>query len=179
MGGFAEDALLGGQITRERADIDLLVDEANWDRVRELLQSILSGGLKARIPGPHNQPLAYVGAMPDFKVEVWLAERTQDNYAIVLPGLDRRDEQPAFYRLTLESDTFLFPGTGLEDVAVQTISPRALVRFRGASAQTRGDEEKRRADLDVMARLSRAYLGDRALADLMPEITKLAQDNYR
>jgi hypothetical protein len=148
MGGFAEDALLGGEITHDRADIDLLVDKRDWEALRDELGKKSVAGFAPIFLGPSSEPIAFGSRLHGITVEVWLASRDEDGHSIVLPG------DGSWFRLRLPADTFDFPRAYLEDVPVQTVSPSALCVFRAVSAQTRGDERRRAEDRRMLDRLA-------------------------
>ena len=172
MGGFAEDALLDHKITRDRSDLDLLVEFDLWNMVLTQLHGVGIARFEPLFSGPAGNPLAFGSIDRGFKVEVWLTTRLTDGYAIVLPG-EASIKGSSFFRLRLPADTFQFPNTTLEGVFVQTISPLALSLLRATSAQTRGDSQKRAEDLKVLERLARKFLLRRDPTDLIPEITEL------
>jgi hypothetical protein len=173
MGGFAEDAVLDGTVTRDRSDLDFLVKAGSWEAIRRELQ--LAGFLRFEclLTGPAGEALAYKSTAGVCEIEVWLAEETAEGYAIVLPS-----HAPAgghgFFRLRLPSDTFAFPRTPLGRMPVQTILPLALSLFRAASALTRGDAAKEATDVLVRDRLRRECLSDRPPDELAPAIAPLA-----
>jgi hypothetical protein len=166
MGGFAEDALLDGRITQDRGDVDFLVPEERWISVHDELHGIGIGNFEALIKGPDGGPLAFVSNDLGFTVEVWPAKLIDDDSALVLPGT------AGFFRLRLPPDTFEFSGATLEEVKVQTVSPRTLALLRATSASTRGDAEARAADRSVFQRIVKQLLAG-VEDDLIPEMTGL------
>jgi len=150
MGGFAEDALLHHEITRDRADLDLLVERENWPELQDQLGAVGLGKFEPLLCGPAGKPLGFVSRERVIPVEVWLAIPQADRYTLLLPG-----DRSRFFRLTLPADTFTFPRTTLNGVSLQTVSPLALCLLRATSAQTRGDAKKRSNDLEMMGSLIR------------------------
>jgi len=144
IGGIAEDALLGHVISRQRADVDFLVEESSWETVQAQLEPLGAVGFEPRFVGPDGRALAFASHNDELEVEVWLCRPAFRGCAVVLPGRDAADGRRAFFELQLGADTFLFPAAVLEDVSVQTVSPLALTLLRLTSAQTRGDLERRR-----------------------------------
>jgi hypothetical protein len=166
MGGFAEDAWLAKSISPDRSDVDFLVEADAWDSARAGLEGV---GLtfEALVGGPRGEPLAYVSRDRGFPVEVWLADREPQGYAIVLPGEAR------LFKLRLPSDCFHGHEATLDGVGVRTVSPLALAVLRAASAQTRGDAAKRVNDRQVANRITTELLRNHAGSEVIPEITEL------
>ncbi|HLF79142.1 MAG TPA: hypothetical protein VJB57_16805 [Dehalococcoidia bacterium] len=171
MGGFAEDALLDHRITRDRSDLDLLVEAGCRNVLLAQLQGLGMAPFDPLFSGPAGEPLAFGSSDRGCQVEAWLTTRLNDGYSIVLPR-DASTEGCTFYRLRLPADTFQSPSTTLEGVFVQTISPLALSLFRATSAQTRGNPQKLAEDLKMLERLARELLPGHKAADLIPEITE-------
>lgn len=167
MGGFAEDALLDGGITRKRGDIDFLVPERHWSSTRTELEGIGLRDFAPLLAGPDGKPPAFVSRDLGFEVEVWLATLDGEDYGLVLPG------GSGFFQLRLPSDTFDFTGASLDGTHVRTVSPRALALLRATSAATRGDEESRAADRRVVQRIVEKLLPSRGAESVIPDITEL------
>jgi hypothetical protein len=162
MGGFAEDALLEGSVTQDRSDIDLLVQPGTWEALRTELASMGIDDFAEAVPGPQGEPLAYTANRTSVQLEAWQAIAAVDSDVIILLG-----GPTGFFRTTLPADTFAYPRTSVDGIAVQTVSPAALYVFRAVSAQTRGDERRRAADRLVLDRLAALVPG---LATAPPEI---------
>jgi hypothetical protein len=167
MGGFAEDALLAHEVTRERGDIDLLVPDERWDESLEALEALGISDFEGQLPGPDGRPFVLVSKSSGIDIELWRANRTEEGYALVLPGA------AGFFSLRLPADTFSHPPSPLQGISVQTVSPLALCLLRATSARTRGDATKRQADLEMEAKLSEAFLAGMKAEDLEPQIRPL------
>ncbi len=167
MGGFAEDALLDQQITRDREDVDFLVKPDSWNLVVAELGRIGVVQLEPLLKGPAGEPLVFGSNERGFLIELWPVTRVSDGYEVVLPG------SASFFRLHLPSDTFDFSRTTLEGIRVQTISPRALVLFGATSAQTRGDVAKQATDRHVLQRIAVEVMSIYDASDLVPDIQEL------
>ncbi|HEY7270348.1 MAG TPA: hypothetical protein VH951_11015 [Dehalococcoidia bacterium] len=148
MGGFAEDAALERGVRAGRKDLDLLVERDEWPALRVRLENAGLGPFKEVLAAPRGEAIAFAARIASLEIEAWLCDRVDDGFAIVLPGTS--DEgAPAFFRLTLPTDTFDFAESKLEGVRLQTVSPSALAALRAASTRTRGDSEQRRADMEM------------------------------
>jgi hypothetical protein len=167
MGGFAEDALLDGQITRERGDIDLLIPEGRWDATRVDLEERGLRDFAPLLQGPQKEAIALVSCDLGFAVEFWLTEQDAGGNALILPGAT------AFFRLRMPADTFDFAGATLDGVQVRTVSPRALALLRATSAITRGDDTARAADRRVFQRIVEEFLPGADTEALVPDIEEL------
>src|SRR5262249_20716531 len=127
MGGFAEDALLFHRVTGQHGDLDILV-------VRHLLpqqaQQLTALGLAESgtscDDGPRHTVVLGAG-MDAPHIEIWVSTpEPSGGYSFDVDG-----PSPASrYRIFLPEDTFHYPATTIEGIAIQTVSPLALYHLR-------------------------------------------------
>jgi hypothetical protein len=73
----------------------------------------------------------------------------------------------------LPEDTFQYPATTLEGVAIRTISPLALYQMRAAFAVTGSFGELRANDLATQDQLRKTFFASQDEGQLMPNIVKV------
>ena len=104
------------------------------------------------------------------KIELWVCTpEPSGGYSFDVEG----QPEPTRWRIFLPEDTFRYPATTIEGMAIQTISPLALYHLRAISAMTRSRGEKRTKDLAMQARLLQAFLADKDEQTLTPRFVKL------
>jgi hypothetical protein len=170
MGGFAEDALLFHRITGQHADLDVLVIRPQLNRH---LQQLTAFGLAESATSleeglRHPLILRAGGNSPD--IEIWVSTlEPSGGYSLDVGG------QPpsSRYRIFLPEDTFQYPATMIEGIAIQTVSPLALYQLRAISAMTRHVGAKRAKDLAMQEQLRQTFLTDQDERTLTPRLMKL------
>jgi hypothetical protein len=170
MGGFAEDALLFHRIMGQHADLDVLVIRHQLNPCLQQLEALGLVGSAADLSETPGVPLV-LGAGKDMpKIELWVCTpEPGGGYSFDVEG----QPEPTRWRIFLPEDTFRYPATTLEGMAIQTISPLALYQLRAISAMTRSRGDKRTKDLAMQARLLQAFLADNDEQTLTPRFVKL------
>ncbi len=154
MGGLAEDALLHGRVTREHADLDILITREELSLRWQQLQTAGLAGPDVKPAFMPGRPLV-IGDFGSISLEIWVCDPAPDGgYWLDVPGRER----PGLFRVSLPHDTFRHPATTIDGVPIQTVSPWALYQLRAASALTRDPGEKQAHDLAAQERLRRAFL---------------------
>ena len=156
MGGLAEDVLLGDELDQPHKDLDLLARPGTLAALTGQLETVQSGEWQVVLAGVSGQPLMLRGQAGSLELEIYQALSEPDGFSIEVPP-----QGPAGrLRLFLPEDTFVYPATVLEGLAIQTVSPLSLALMRASSVQTRhaADAGKRARDLAMLARLRAAFL---------------------
>ena len=170
MGGFAEDARLHHRFTRQHADLDVLVPHSQLSRQLQQLKSLGLPGFEVASEETPGRPLIVGTHVDDLHIELWISAPKQGGgYSLDLEG----QRPPSRFRVLLPEDTFQFPATTLEGVAIHTISPLALYQLRAMSAMTRSVGEKRANDLAVQEQLRQAFLAGQDEQQLRPRLASL------
>lgn len=176
MGGYAEDAIVAGTVTREHEDIDWLVPRAELphrlDQARELgFTEFETWGESA--PG---EPFYVYTKQGDLNIDIGVCDEVDGRYVVDIFGLAFQidgKEAPAGYRLFLPPDTFEHDRVSIDGIEVWPASPLALYQLRiGIASQGSFGElnEKQRASL---RRLKESFFSDRSDAELVPQIEPL------
>ena len=170
MGGFAEDARLHHRFTRQHADLDVLVLRTQLGRQLQQLTSLGLAGSEVAPGETPGCPLVFGTNVDHLHIELWVCAPEQGGgYSLDLEG------QPPYgrFRVFLPKDTFQYPATTLEGVALHTISPLALYQLRAISAMTRSVGEKQANDLAVQEQLRQAFLAGQDEQHLRPRLESL------
>jgi len=160
MGGFAEDALLFHRITGQHADLDVLVIRPQLNQQLQQLTALGLAKLSTSLEEAPSHHLILGARVDSPHIEIWVSTpEPSGGYSFEVDG------QPpsSRYRIFLPEDTFHYPATMIEGIAIQTVSPLALYQLRVISAMTRHVGEKRAQDLAMQEQLPH-QLVDVALA---------------
>jgi len=170
MGGFAEDALLFHRITGQHGDLDVLVIRPQLTQHLQQLTALGLAESTTSLTEGSGQPLI-LGANVDVPhIELWVSTlEPTGGYSFDVEGQSPSNR----FRIYLPEDTFHYPATMVEDIAIQTVSPLALYHLRAISAMTRHVGEKRAKDLAVQEQLRQMFLEDQDEQKLTPRLMKL------
>ncbi len=170
MGGFAEDALLFHRITGQHADLDVLVVHNQLNQHLQQLTALSLAESSTLLEEAPKHPLILGTHVDSPHIEIWVSTpEPSGGYSFDVDG----QPPPSRYRLFLPEDTFHYPATMIEGIAIQTISPLALYHLRAISAMTRHVGEKRAKDLAMQEQLRQTFLADRDERKLTPRLMKL------
>jgi hypothetical protein len=132
-GGFAEDALLHGKVSRPHDDIDVFVwlDEldAHLDHVAELG----FGEMHAKFEPAPGRPLVLGAAAHGTELEFVVGQRTAAGR-----GFFELPSDEGLRRMWLPEDSVSYAEQRLGNVKVRTLSPRCLYQVRIVSADLFG-----------------------------------------
>jgi hypothetical protein len=175
MGGFAEEVLLGDSLDRPHKDLDLLARRDELTALTTQLEALGLGPFQVVLSGSDEQPLLLRGQAGGLELELYVARPEPDGYSFEVPA-----QGPAGrLRLFMPADTFAYPATPRDGLAIHTLSPLALAHMRAASAQTRhlaAASRKHARDLAMLARLRETFLATRTAEQLQPRIEPVASD---
>ena len=170
MGGFAEDTLLFHHLTGQHADLDALVIRQQLPRHLQQLTALgfaESATSLVEVPG---EPLILRARADTPPIELWISTpEPNGGYSFDVSGQSPLSR----FRIFLPDDTFHYPATTIEDIALQTISPLALYHLRAVSAMTRHTGEKREKDLAMQEQLRQTFLADQDERKLTPRLMQL------
>jgi hypothetical protein len=138
-GGYAEDALLAGTVTRPHVDIDWMVPRRELPVRLAQARELGFGEFETWGESAPGEPSYLYAEKGDLKLEVGVADEENGRVYLRIHALafeiDGR-EAPAGYQLLLPRDTFEHPRVEIDGVAVRTASPLALYQLRiGIAAQ--------------------------------------------
>jgi len=175
MGGFAEDALLHHCLTRQRKDLDLLVEREGLHLCIRQLESLGVASLEVDLADSVGNPLCLRSQPPAPAVDVWVCKRQVNaRYSLELPGeLPGKPSDSGRFRLLLPPDTFEMPPTDIDGISIHVVSPLALYLLRETSARTRSKADGGTRDREICAALKQAFLGRYRQEQLEPQLASL------
>jgi hypothetical protein len=160
MGGIAEDLRLGDPVERPHKDLDLLAAPATLAALREQLEARQPQRWETVLAGQQGEPLLVRGQAGELELEIYAARAEPEGFSFEVPP-----QGPAGrLRLFMPADTFAYPPSLAEGLALYTVSPLALALMRASSAETRHTGDKSVRDWAMVARLKQAFgLDEQAL----------------
>ena len=176
IGGYAEDALLDGTVTRPHGDVDWLFPRSEYGlrlaQARELDFAEL-GVWGESAPG---KPFYLSADDGDLRLELGVVD--EEDGAIWLKvhalgfELDGRPP-PTGYRILLPEDTFEHPAAEIDGVMVWPASPLALYKLRLGIAGQGSFGELTEKQVGAMRRLRERFFPDRSDDELRPRVERL------
>ena len=171
MGGYAEDALLAGAVTREHEDVDLIFPRAEEQLRRAQLAELGFGDWETWGEASPGVPFYLFGHSGELRLDLGIVDRADGGnwmrvhrLAFTVGG----EEAPAGYQLRLPDDLFDHPVVELEGIALKPISPLALYQMRAGVAEHNSFgplSERQRA---TMAELRARFFPEVPDEDLLP-----------
>lgn len=133
MGGYAEDALLAGTVTRPHVDFDWIVPRRELPLRLAQARELGFGEFETWGESAPGEPFYLYAENGELKLEVGVVDEQDRRVYLRIHRLafdiDGR-EAPAGYQLLLPGDTFEHPPVEIDGVVVRTASPLALVQLR-------------------------------------------------
>jgi hypothetical protein len=176
-GGYAEDALLAGRVTRPHGDVDWLVPrrelEVRLAQARTLgFTQFATWGEAA--PGV---PFYLFAQNGDLRLDVGISDEVDGRTVIRVQRLAfdiGGKPAPAGYQVVLPGDTYEHPAAEVEGIATRVASPLALYQMRVGIASQGTFGELSNHHRERSRRLREAFFAGRSEADLEPAIERLA-----
>jgi len=176
IGGYAEDALLAGTVTRPHGDIDWMFPRRELSLRLAQARQLGFGEVETWGESAPGEPFYLYGESGDLKLELAVADEQDGRLYLRIHRL-RFDiegrEAPAGYQLRLPSDTFEHPPVEIDGVIVRTASPLALYQLRTGIASRGSFGPLSRRQQESARRLKRTFFRHRSTADLQPRIEPL------
>ena len=176
MGGYAEDALLAGSVTRPHVDVDWLLPRRELDLRVAQARELGFGELSVRGESAPGQPFYLYGESDGLELEIGIVDEESDGPWIRIHRLGFEiDGKPAAagYRIELPDDTFRHPSVQLEGITVWPVSPLALYQLRVGIAARGSFGELGEKQLRAMSALRERFFPGRSEDELMPRIEPL------
>ncbi|HXG76155.1 MAG TPA: hypothetical protein VNJ53_06265 [Gaiellaceae bacterium] len=179
MGGYAEDALLAGSVTRPHADVDWLVPRAELELRLEQAAGLGFEGFETWGEAAPGVPFYLSADRGDLRLEIGVLDELAGEHWICVHKLFFEvdgTEPPAGYRVLMPPDTFAHPRARLDGIAIPVVSPLALYQLRAGIAHMGSFgplSDRQRGTLEL---LRARFFPERAESDLLPRIEPLADD---
>lgn len=162
-GGYAEDALLHGQVTREHHDIDLLAMRSDSSSISQTL--VARGYTVEPQPGPNGLPYKLLIRKGEVEGDIALLDYSEEQGK---PYIDLRNQDGAEHRVYLDED-FSGSSADIGGQEIKTVSPITLLQQREAVVST-GRFEPRPHDVDNQKLLKVKFFPGQSDESLKPRI---------
>jgi hypothetical protein len=176
IGGYAEDALLAGSVTRPHVDIDWLFPRRELDLRLVQARELGFDELSARGESAPGHPFYLYGENDGLELEIGIVDEESDGLWMQIFRLAFEiDGRPAAagYRIELPSDTFRHPPVKLDGITVWPVSPLALYQMRAGIATQGSFGKLGEKQLRAMRDLQERFFSDRSERELMPRVEPL------
>jgi hypothetical protein len=180
MGGYAEDALLAGTVTRPHGDIDPLLPRRELELRLAQFAELGFGDFSTWGEAAPGQPFYLYGqnaGNPELKLELGIADEEDGKLWIKVHKLmfDLDGEEPAVgYRVELPTDTFDHPPIEIDGLRIKVASPLCLYQLRAGIASKGSFGELSDRQQESMRQLRQEFFSDRSDAELQPRVEPLA-----
>ena len=138
MGGYAEDALLAGGVTRPHEDLDWVLPRAELPVRLAQANELGFSGFETWGESAPGEPFYLFAQNGDLRLDLGVSDGTKTRPLMKVHRLvfevDGR-EAPAGYPVRLPSDMYSYPPVEIEGITIRTISPLALYQIRLGIAQ--------------------------------------------
>jgi hypothetical protein len=168
-GGFAEDALLHGTVSRPHSDVDVLVVRRELEARLEQLGRLGFDRFETYYDIAPGKPLVLHGERGGLHLELGVFELRPDGR----PFFEVYAADGTLCRVTLAADARRHPSTKLGGVSIRTVSPLAQYQIRAGLKAVGAFGALRPKDIRAQALLKQRYFTHRDGESLLPEIERL------
>jgi hypothetical protein len=176
MGGYAEDALLAGTVTRPHDDLDWILPRRELELRLAQAEGLGSTDFETLGEAAPGEPFYLCSELRDLKLELGIAEEEDGALWVKVGQLFfpvAGQEAPARYRVRLPEDTFDYPPVELDGIELRVASPLALYQIRiGISGQGSFGELTEKQQLSARSLRDR-FFADRDESELEPLVERL------
>jgi hypothetical protein len=178
MGGYAEDAVVGGTVSRPHDDVDWAVMRRDLPLRLEQMRGLGFGEPETWGEAAPGLPFYLYAARDDgLSVDVAVFEEVDGHPTIDVGTLRFQvdgQKPPGGFRVHLPADAFSYPTASVDGVPVRSLSPLALYQVRVGIASKGAFGELTEKQRRSLARLRETYFGALDDDDLMPLVEPLA-----
>ncbi len=171
MGGYAEDALLAGAVTRPHEDVDLIFPRDQEELRRAQLAELGFTDWETWGEAAPGVPFYLFGQSGDLKLDLGFVDQVDgENWMRVhrLAFTVGGKEAPAGYQLRLPDDLFDHPPVELDGIRIKPIPPLALYQMRAGVAQHNSFGPLSDRHRAIMAQLRERFFPDKTEEELLP-----------
>jgi hypothetical protein len=133
MGGYAEDALLAGTVTRPHLDVDWLFPRRELDLRLEQCAQLGFAAFETWGEAAPGEPFYLFGENGDLRLDLGIADESGGQRIVRVHSLafevDGRPA-PSGYQVHLPEDLFEYPEVELDGIALRPASPLGLYQLR-------------------------------------------------
>jgi Aminoglycoside-2''-adenylyltransferase len=171
MGGYAEDAVLAGSVTREHEDVDVVFPrDQEALRLRQLAELGFTDWETVGEAAP-GVPFYLFGQHSGLKLDLGIADEADGKFwmrvhrlAFTVGG----EEAPAGYQLQLPDDMFEHPPVELEGIPIRPVSPLALYQMRAGVAHRNSFGPLSERQLATLGHLEERFFPNLTREELLP-----------
>jgi hypothetical protein len=171
MGGYAEDALLAGRVTREHEDVDVVFPRIEQEfRLAQLAELGFRDWETVGEAAP-GVPFYLFGQNGELRLDIGVSDEEHGRHWMRVHKLSFTvggEEAPAGYQLQLPDDLFDQPPMKLEGIEIKPISPLALYQMRAGVAERNSFGPLSERQLATLAQLRERFFSDRSEDELLP-----------
>lgn len=178
MGGYAEDALLAGTVTRPHVDIDWIFPRRELDLRLAQARSLGFSSFEAWGEAAPGEPFYLFAQSGDLRIDLGVSDDEAGRPAIRVHRLAFEvdgHEAPAGYRVVLPADTYGYPPVQLDGIAVAVVSPLAVYQIRAGIAAQGSFGELSERHRETSRLLRESFFPGRTQDELQPPIEPLAE----
>jgi hypothetical protein len=136
-GGYAEDALLAGTVTRPHLDIDWLVPRIELAQRLNQAQTLGFSEFETWGESGPGEPFYLCGRNGELSIDIGISDDIDGRIlgriwklAFEVDG----QPAPAGYQFEMPQDTYRYPPSRIDGIALRAVSPLALYQLRAAIA---------------------------------------------
>jgi hypothetical protein len=167
-GGFAEDALLHGTVSRPHSDVDVLVFRGELELRLAQFRALGFASFATYYEIAPGKPLVLNGEQAGLHLELGIFELTGDGR----PFFEVYDAHGTLRRVTLSAGALPAAPVLLDGVSVRALSPLALYQLRAGLHAIRAFGPLRPTDVRAQAQLKHRFFGGQDEASLLPTIER-------
>jgi len=176
IGGYAEDALLAGTVTRPHVDLDWIFPRRELPLRLAQARELGFGEFETWGEAAPGEPFYLYGEDGELKLDLGVADEQDGSVYLRIHKLafdiDGR-EAPAGYQLLLPCDTFEHPPVEIDGVVVRAASPLALYQLRTGIASQGSFGQLSPQQRESARRLKETFFPLYSDVDLEPRIEPL------
>jgi hypothetical protein len=177
-GGYAEDALLAGTVTRSHLDIDWIFPRSEFELRLDQARSLGFSEFESRGDAAPGEPFYLFAAKGDLSIDLGISDEVDGRHIARVWRLafevDGR-EAPAGYQFELPHDTYAHRPTRLDGIELRVASPLALYQLRAGLAAKGSFGKLPPAQRAKLRKLRETFFPSRTEAELMPRIEPLSE----
>jgi hypothetical protein len=171
MGGYAEDALLAGTVTRPHEDVDVIFPRSEEELRMAQLAELGFRDWETWGEAAPGVPFYLFGQDGDLKVDLGILDQEGGGnwmrvHRLAFPVGGQ--EAPAGYQLRLPDDLFDHPLVELDGIRLKPIPPLALYQMRAGVASRNSFGPLSERHLATMAELRERFFPDLSEDELLP-----------
>ena len=177
MGGYAEDALVAGTVTRPHEDLDWIFPRRELERRRAQAEELGFTGFETWGEAAPGEPFYVYSWRPDdVRLDLGVADEENGELWVRVYKLyfevDGK-EAPAGFRVRLPDDTFEHAPVEIEGIPMHTVSPLALYQLRVGIAGRGAFGALSEKQVAAAGRLRETFFPDRSEKELAPIVESL------